>query len=227
MLPREYPNLYIDGEWQQPDSTERLDVVSPRSGERVGFVPKASTQDVDRAVAAARRAFDGGDWQSRSVEERAECCERLASLIAERQPEFRDLIIDELGATYWIAEAYHSVAPTLHWNYAAAVGRTTRFSEVREADLSPLAGGGGAGIVKFTSKSLVVKEPVGVVAVLCAYNFAFPCVGQKAGPALVAGCTVVVKVPDPDPLAIFALGDLISEAGFPPGVINIIATGPE
>ena len=127
MLPREYPNLYIDGEWQQPDSTERLDVVSPRSGERVGFVPKASTQDVDRAVAGARRAFDGGDWPSRSVEERAECCERLASLIAERQPEFRDLIIDELGATYWIAEAYHSVAPTLHWNYAAAVGPDTAF----------------------------------------------------------------------------------------------------
>src|SRR3989442_11554825 len=104
MLSREYPKLYIDGEWQEPGSTDRLEVVSPRSGERVGFVPKASTHDVDRAVAAARRAFDEGDWKSRSVEERAECCERLASLIAERQPEFRDLIIDELGCTYFLAE---------------------------------------------------------------------------------------------------------------------------
>jgi aldehyde dehydrogenase (NAD+) len=227
MLSREYANFYIDGEWQQPDSKERLEVVSSRSGEVIGYVPKASTSDVDRAVEAARKAFWEGDWRHRSVEERAECCERLASLIHERQPEFRDLIIEELGCTYGIADFYHSVAPTLHWNYAAAVGRGTSFSEVREADLSPLAGGGGAGIVKFASKSLVVKEPVGVVAVFCAYNFAFPCVGQKAGPALMAGCTVVLKAPDSDPLAIFALGDLISKAGFPPGVINIIAGEPE
>src|SRR5215216_2775443 len=227
MLSREYANFYIDGEWQQPDSKERLEVVSSRSGEVIGYVPKASTSDVDRAVEAARKAFWEGDWRHRSVEERAECCERLASLIHERQPEFRDLIIEELGCTYGIADFYHSVAPTLHWNYAAAVGRGTSFSEVREADLSPLAGGGGAGIVKFASESLVVKEPVGLVAVFCAYNFAFPCVGQKAGPALMAGCTVVLKAPDSDPLAIFALGDLISKAGFPPGVINIIAGEPE
>src|SRR5215216_4237806 len=138
MLSREYANFYIDGEWQQPDSKERLEVVSSRSGEVIGYVPMASTSDVDRAVEAARKAFWEGDWRHRSVE--------------------------ELGCTYGIADFYHSVAPTLHWNYAAAVGRGTSFSEVREADLSPLAGGGGAGIVKFASKSLVVKEPVGLVA---------------------------------------------------------------
>jgi betaine-aldehyde dehydrogenase len=224
MLAREYPKLYFDGQWQDPESDERLEVVSPRTGEVIGYVPKASTRDIDRAVDAARGAFYETDWRFRPVEERAALCERLASLIAERQPEFRDLVMDELGATRFMAEVYHSVAPTLQWNYAAAVGRNTRFSEVREADLSRLAGGGGGSIVKYATKSLVVKEPVGVVAVLCAYNFAFPCVGQKAGPALVAGCTVVVKVPDPDPLAIFAMGDLISEAGFPPGVFNIVAT---
>jgi aldehyde dehydrogenase (NAD+) len=227
MLSREYSSLYIDGQWQEPDSEERLQVLSPRSGQAIGHVPNASTADVDRAVEAARKAFWETDWRHRPVEERAELLERLGSLILEHKPEFRDLIVEELGCTYALADFYHSVAPTLHWNYAAAVGRNTRFAEVREADLSPLAGGAGAGIVKFASKSLVVKEPVGVVAVLCAYNFAFPCVGQKAGPALMAGCTVIVKVPDPDPLAIFALGDLISDAGFPPGVINIIAAGPE
>jgi aldehyde dehydrogenase (NAD+) len=227
MLSREYANLYIGGEWQQPDSKERLEVMSPHTGQAIGYVPYASTTDVDRAVAAARKAFDESDWKTRSAQERAEACERLATLIAEHRTEFRDLIVEELGHTFLLADFYHSVAPTLHWNYAAAVGRNTRFAEVREADLSPLAGGGGAGIVKFASKSLVVKEPVGVAAIFCAYNFAFPCVGQKAGPALMAGCTVVLKVPDQDPLAIFALGDLISEAGFPPGVINIIAADPE
>jgi aldehyde dehydrogenase (NAD+) len=228
MLSREYPDLYIDGRWQAPESQERLAVESPSTGRRIGVVAKASTADVDRAVAAARRAFDETGWARRPVEERAELCERLATLISDRREEFRDLIVEELGATRFLADVYHSVAPTLHWNYAAAVGRDVQFSEVREADLSAFAGGdAGGSIVKFATKSLVVKEPVGVVAVLCAYNFALPCVGQKAAPALVAGCTVVIKVPDPDPLAIFAMGDLITEAGFPPGVINIIATDPE
>jgi len=226
MLSREYSKFYADGGWQEPDSSERIDVYSPASGEVIGYVPKASTADVDRAVEAARKAFCESDWRHRPVEERAECCERLAALLAEHREEFRDLVIDELGCTFGLADYYQSVAPTLHWNYAAAVGRETTFEEVRESDLSPLAGGGGAGIVKFAGKSLVVKEPVGVVAVFCAYNFAYPCVGQKAAPALMAGCTVIVKVPDPDPLAIFAMGDLITEAGFPPGVINIIAAGP-
>ena len=187
MLTHEYPDLYLDRGWQAPDSQQRLDVLSPSSGRRIGFVATAAKSDVDRAVAAARRAFDETDWSRRPVEERAELCERLATLISERREEFRDLVVEELGSTFFLADVYHSVAPTLHWNYAAAVGRETPFAEVREADLSPLAGGGaGASIVKYASKSLVVKEPVGVVAVLCAYNFALPCVGQKAAPALMA-----------------------------------------
>lgn len=227
MLQREYDKFYIDGQWCQPDSAARFDVVSPHTGEVIGHVPAASYGDIDRAVAAARRAFDETDWKHRPVDERAQMCERLAALIAERQPQFRELIIDELGAAYFVAEVYQSTAPTLHWNYYAAVGRATRFAEVRESDMTKLAGGAGGTIVKYATKSLVVKEPVGVVAALCAYNFALPCVGQKAAPALVAGCTVVIKAPEPDPLAIFALGDLITEAGFPPGVISLVAAGAD
>ena len=77
--------------------------------------------------------------------------------------------------------------------------------------------------MKYETKSLLVREPVGVVAVLCAFNFPLPGIAQKTAPALVAGCTAVVKAPDPDPLAIFAMADLVSEAGFPPGVLNIVA----
>jgi aldehyde dehydrogenase (NAD+) len=75
-------------------------------------------------------------------------------------------------------------------------------------------------------KSLVVKEPVGVVAAFPAYNFALPAIGQKAGPALVAGCTVVVKVTEPNPLATFVVGEICAEIGLPPGVLNIVAAGP-
>ncbi|HTP22954.1 MAG TPA: aldehyde dehydrogenase [Solirubrobacteraceae bacterium] len=227
MLPREFPNLYIDGRWQEPDSGERFDVISPATGEKIGYVPAANSTDIDRAVEAARKAFYETDWPTRPVEERAEMMERLAALIAEHQPEFRDLIVDELGHTKLTAEVYHSVAPTLHWNYYAKVGREHKFAEVREADLSPLAGNAGGLIMKYESKSLLVREPVGVVAAMTAFNFPLPGIAQKTAPAIVAGCTVVVKAPDPDPLSLFAMADLVSEAGFPPGVINIVAADRE
>ena len=223
MLSREYPDLYYDGGWQAPDSKERFDVISPSTGEKIGYVAAANDTDIDRAVEAARKAFYETDWPTRPVEERAEMMERLAALIAEHQPEFRDLIVDELGHNKLTAEVYHSVAPTLHWNYYAKVGREHTFAEVREADLSPLAGNAGGLIMKYETKSLLVREPVGVVAALCAFNFPLAGIAQKTAPAIVAGCTVVVKTPDPDPLSLFAMADLVTEAGFPPGVINIVA----
>ena len=81
--------------------------------------------------------------------------------------------------------------------------------------------------MKYESKSLLVREPVGVVAAMCAFNFPLPGIAQKIAPAIVAGCTAVVKAPDPDPLTLFAMADLVTEAGFPPGVINIVAATRE
>jgi len=226
-LQHEYSGSYIDGGWRPSSSTDVIDVVSPATGERIGGVPAATTDDVDAAVEAAHRAFHETDWPRWPVQERAELCRILATLIGERQPELAELFTEEMGCTYFLSDVYQATAPTLHWNYYAAVGEQYEFAEVRESDLSPLAGAGGGGIVPFAGKSLVVKEPVGVVAVMCAYNFALACVAQKAGPALVAGCTVVVKVPEQNPLAIFAMGDLITQAGFPPGVFNIVAARAE
>ena len=164
MLSREYPSLYIDGGWQEPDSTERFDVISPATGKKIGFVPAANSADIDRAVEAARKAFYETDWPTRPVAERAEMMERLATLIAEHAPEFADLTVDELGHNQITADVYHSVAPTLHWNYYAKVGREHTFAEVREADLTSMAGAAGGLIMKYESKSLLVREPVGVVA---------------------------------------------------------------
>jgi aldehyde dehydrogenase (NAD+) len=226
-LQHEYTGFYIDGKWRPSSSTDALDVISPATGERIGGVPVASTDDIDAAVEAARRAFYQTDWATRPVHERAELCRNLASAIADHQQELAELFTEEMGCTHFLSDVYQATAPTLHWNYYAAVGEQYDYAEVRESDLSPLAGAGGGGIVPFAGKSIVVKEPVGVVAVMCAYNFALACVAQKAGPALVAGCTVVVKVPEQNPLAIFAMGDLITQAGFPPGVFNIVAARAE
>src|SRR4051794_12619578 len=227
MLSREYPSLYIDGGWQTPDSKERFDVISPATGEPIGFVPAANAADIDRAVEAARAAFYETDWPTRPVGERAEMMERLAALIAERAPEFAELTVDELGHNKLTADVYHSVARTWHWNYYAKVGREHTFAEVREADLTSMAGAAGGLIMKDESKSLLVREPVGVVAALTAFNFPLPGIAQKIAPAIVAGCTAVVKAPDPDPLTLFAMADLVTEAGFPPGVINIVAATRE
>ena len=201
-------------------------MISPRNGERVGSVPAADIEDVDAAVAAAHRAFYETDWPTRPVRERTAMCRRLAELLAEHRSELAELLVDEMGCNKILADVYMAVAPTLHWNYYAQVGDEYSFSEVRDSDLTPLAGGGGGLIMPYAGRSVVVKEPIGVVAAFCAFNFALPCVGQKVAPALVAGCTAIVKVPEPNPLAVFAMGDLVTEAGFPPGVINFIAAGP-
>lgn len=228
MLPRSYSEFYIDGQWRPTESSEKFTVISPSTGEAIGEVPRATRGDVDAAVEAARAAFYETDWASRPVEERAALCEALATRLYEVKDEMAELLVDELGCTRMLADVYQAVAPTLHWNYNAEIGRTYPFQEVRKADLGPLAGGSAGGmIMPYETQALVVKEPVGVVATMVAYNFTMPGTSQKVAPAIVAGCTVVIKVPEPDPLAIFALGQLIDEVGFPPGVINIIAAGPE
>lgn len=227
-FPREYSGFFINGSWQESDSDDRFSVVSPANGKVIGSVPSATLRDIDAAVEAARAAFHDTDWSRRPVEERAALMEALAAKIHEHRDEFIDIIVDELGCTTFLAEIYQAVAPTLHWNYNAAVARNYAFTEVRTADLGPFAGGAAGGLIMpYETQSLVVKEPVGVVATLVAYNFAFAGSAQKVAPAIAAGCTVVIKVPEPNPLAIFAMGELVAEVGFPPGVINIVAAGPE
>ncbi len=226
MIAREYSAFYINGAWRAAESSETFTVISPRDGRRVGSVPAASRADIDAAVEAARHAFYETDWPRLPVGERAAICRRLAELLAEHRSELAELLVDEMGINRMLADVYMAVAPTLHWNYYAQVGEEYSYSEVRDSDLTPLAGAAGGLIMPYAGRSVVVKEPIGVIAALCAYNFALPCVGQKVAPALVVGCTAVVKVPEPDPLAVFAMGELITEAGFPPGVINLVAAGP-
>ena len=126
-----------------------------------------------------------------------------------------------------LSRVYQAVAPSVSLNYYARLSSRYRFEEVRESDLSSLAGGSSGGsIIPFGGKSLVIQEPVGVVAAFTAYNFALACFAQKSAPALVAGCTVVVKVPEQNPLSSFVLAELADEVGFPPGVLNFVAAGP-
>ncbi|MCX5254928.1 aldehyde dehydrogenase [Streptomyces canus] len=216
--------FFIDGAWRAASGTDHFDVISPRSELRIGSVPAASKEDIDAAVAAARRAFDEGEWPRLTPAERAGYLSRLADGIERRQTELAELITEELGCTLFLSQVYQAVSPVMSFNYAAEIGRSLQTAEVRISDLSSLAGkSAGGSIIPMAGASLVVKEPVGVVASFPAYNFALPAIGQKAGPAMVAGCTVIVKVTEPNPLAIFVIGEICEEIGLPPGVLNIVA----
>lgn len=228
MQTTDYNSFYIDGEWRLAKSDRTMDVVSPRSGERIGRVPAASRADIDDAVAAARKAFDEGPWPRMSPAERAEYLSRIAAGIEKRQQELAPLISEETGTALAASQWYMVVAPVMSFNYNAELGRTLELEEVRVSDLTPFTGGASGGpTVPMAGNSLVIREPIGVVASFPAYNFAFAAVGQKLAPALIAGCTVVMKVTEPNPLATFAYGEIFEEAGLPPGVVNIVAAGPE
>ncbi|XAS74383.1 aldehyde dehydrogenase [Micrococcaceae bacterium Sec5.1] len=223
----EHDSFFIDGAWRAAKSDRSFDVISPRSEELVGRVPAASQQDIDGAVAAARRAFDDGPWPRMSPAERAGYLTRIATGIEKRQHELAPLISEELGCSMLLSQYYMTVAPVMSFNYYAEVGRILELEEIRISDLTSFTGGSAGGpTVPMAGNSLVVREPIGVVASFPAYNFAIPAIGQKLAPALIAGCTVVIKVPEPTPLATFVYGEIFEEAGLPPGVVNIVAAEP-
>jgi len=228
MSGRDYDAFFIDGEWRKAESDDSFEVISPRSEERIGSVPAASKADIDAAVASARDAFDNGGWTQLTPVERGGHCARLADAIHRNRDELAELFTEEQGSTLFLSQVFQAVAPTTSLNYNAELAKDLQLEEVRISDLTRLAGGSAGGsIIPTAGKSLVVKEPVGVVAAFLAFNFALAAVGQKAGPALVAGCTVVLKVPEPNPLTVFALGDLMREIDFPAGVLNIVAARGE
>lgn len=196
-------------------------MIDPSTGEQIGSVPSASHADVDAAVGAARTALPA--WRALTPAERADQIERLAAALMERAPEIAKVITAEQGNPHMLSEVYQATSATMSFNYNAEVGREYEFEQIRISDLSSYAGSEGGSIIPMAGRSLVVKEPVGVVAILPAHNFAVPAIGQKAGPALMAGCTVVLKVPEQNPLGSFALAAVAEEIGFPAGVLNIIS----
>ena len=221
--------FFIDGAWRKALSDDRFAIISPRSEQVIGHVPAASRADIDAAVAAARKAFDEGEWPRLTPAERADYLTRMADAISKRQSELAELISEELGCTLFLSQVYQVISPMMSLNYNAEIGRSLDTAQVRISDLGPLAAGSeGGSIIPMAGASLVVQEPIGVVAAFPAYNFAFPAVPQKVGPAMIAGCTAVVKVTEPNPLATFIYGEICEEVGLPPGVLNIVAArGPE
>ncbi|GAB2886418.1 aldehyde dehydrogenase [Nocardioides pacificus] len=205
--------FYIDGAWVAPSTGATLEVVSPHTEQVVARVPAGAPADVDRAVAAARRAFDEGPWPRLAPEERIEVMQRFSNLYAARLAEMADLITLEMGSPTSFANLAQSPAPWMMLETFIGIARDFPWEETRAGAL------GGDVIVR--------REPVGVVAAIPPWNVPQFTTMSKVAPALLAGCTVVVKPAPESPLDTYLMAELLHEAGVPAGVVNFVAAGRE
>jgi acyl-CoA reductase-like NAD-dependent aldehyde dehydrogenase len=201
---RVHEQLYIDGNWVAPLGKGAIDVINAASEEVMGRVPKGGEQDVDRAVRAAAAAFPG--WAATPVEERARHLERLKDGLAARADDIARTIAGEVGTPIAIAKAIQAGLPiTVTGSYPALL-REFQFEER-------------------VGNSIIVHEPVGVVAAITPWNYPLHQAMGKIAPALAAGCTVVLKPSAVAPLNAFLLAEVFHAAGFPKGVFNLVS-GP-
>ena len=204
--------LLINGELVDGISGQKAEDIGPASGEPIAEVPVTTLEDVDRAVAAAREAFDDGRWSKLPHGARAAILEKLAMTIEAHAAELAELESQDAGKPIKLAR--DSDIPFAIDNLHFFAGAARHLSGVAASDYT----GGHTSIIR--------REPVGVVASLAPWNYPFMMAAWKIGPALAAGNTVVLKPSVETPLTTLKLGELALEAGLPPGVLNIITSGP-
>jgi aldehyde dehydrogenase (NAD+) len=209
---RDHDRFYIGGEWVAPAGSGTIDVISPHTEEVIGRVPDGTAADMDRAVAAARDAFDNRPWPQMAPAERAEAVARLADLYAARLGDMAELITQEMGSPITFSQLAQAPQPHMMLSYFADLGKTFTWEDERPGLFGPVT---------------VRREPVGVVAAIVPWNVPQFTIMTKLPAALVAGCTVVVKPAPETPLDAYLLAELIDQAGLPPGVVNIVPAGRE
>jgi betaine-aldehyde dehydrogenase len=198
--------LYIDGHWQSPAGSGRLQVHAPADGRLLTTIPDATPADVDAAVAAARRAF--GPWSCTPPAERAAALQRIRAGLKARRDTLAEVISHEMGAPIAFSRAVQVASPI------AVFGAFARMLE-------------GFAFESRIGHSLVLREPVGVVAAITPWNYPLHQIAIKVAAALAAGCTVVLKPSEVAPENAFMLAQIIHEAQLPPGVFNLVSgVGP-
>ncbi len=203
-----WDRLYIGGEWVEPSSSSTIEVISPYTTEVIGSTPEAQTADVDRAVAAARAAFEG--WSLTPVAERAAVLKRLLDAYAARMDEMAELITDEMGSPTSFAKIAQAPIAWMTLNTFLGYADTYPFEEPRQGAFG---------------KVIVRREAVGVVGAIVPWNVPQFVTMTKLAPALLAGCTVVLKPAPETPLDAFVLAEIAETAGLPAGLLNIVPTG--
>jgi acyl-CoA reductase-like NAD-dependent aldehyde dehydrogenase len=193
--------LYIDGAWVASSGKGTLEVFDSNTEDVIGTIPEGTTDDVDKAVAAASAAFE--EWSTVSHEERSKLLARVAEGLAARTDEIAETISREVGMPLSLSKIVQVGLPT--GVFADMAKNITEFEWETEV-----------------GNSLIVREPVGVVGAITPWNYPLYQIALKVAPALAAGCTVVLKPSEIAPLNAFALADVLHDVGFPAGVFNLV-----
>ena len=193
--------LYINGQWTAPKGNKSIDVINASTEEVMGRIPEGSEDDVNAAVAAARAAFDG--WAATPAAERAAFLQKIHEGLKARMEEIGKLIAGEVGMPVKLATMIQAGSPTATFGLYAKMLGSFAFEEK-------------------VGNSLILREPVGVVAAITPWNYPLHQIAVKVAPALAAGCTVVLKPSEVAPLNAFVLAEIIHAAGLPAGVFNLV-----
>ena len=206
--------LYIDGKWTDA-SGGTFDVLNPATEEVVARAPNGTRADLERAIRAARRAFDEGPWPRTSPTERANLLTRLIGNLEKRKEEIRELLVTTAAAEYVGHPIQVDMPYQLLANYAELV-RSYHFIEMLPVVVSQSPMG------TQVNNSMVYHQPVGVCGLIPTWNFPFFVTAQKIGPALATGCTMVIKPSPYMPLLDLLIAEAVEECDLPPGVFNVV-----
>ena len=199
--------FFVNGEWVMPEGSDRIAVVSPSTEDTLCEIPLGSARDADRAVQAARNAFES--WSATSPHGRAALLDRVHALILERAELFATALAMEMGAPITYARGAHVPLAAEHIRVARDNLRNYPFVTQR-------------------GTTAIVREPIGVCALITPWNWPIYQITAKVGPALAAGCTVVLKPSELSQLSALLFAEVIADAGVPAGVFNMVSgTGPE
>ena len=197
----DYRKFYIDGAWVEPAAPRDLDVIDPANEQVVGVISLGGSADVDRAVAAAQRAFPA--WSQSTREERIALLERAVAIYKRRREDMARAIAHEMGAPWWLAKGSQAGCGSGHLATAVEVLKNFSFEEMQ-------------------GNTRIVREPVGVCALITPWNWPINQIACKVAPALATGCTMVLKPSEIAPLSGYIFAEILHEAGVPAGVFNLV-----
>jgi aldehyde dehydrogenase (NAD+) len=193
--------FYIDGRWVDPSEPRPFDVIDPATEQPIAKIALGGKKDVDRAVAAARRAFES--WSQTTKKQRLDLLRAIAAAYQKRYADIAKIISQEMGAPFWLSNAAQAATGLGHLNEAIRVLESYEFEELR-------------------GTSMIRREPIGVCGLITPWNWPANQIMCKVAPALAAGCTMVLKPTEVAPLNAILIAEALHEAGVPAGVFNLV-----
>ena len=198
---RDYLKFYIDGQWVDPITPKTAEVINPATEAVSGHISLGSTADVDKAVAAARRAFD--TWSVSSVQERIDLLQSILAEYERRERELGEAVTEEMGAPLSLGCGFHTLLGKGHIGTALEVLKNFKFEEIQ-------------------GPTMIRKEPIGVCGLITPWNWPMNQTCVKIAPALATGCTMILKPPQLAPYSAHILAEILHDAGTPAGVFNMV-----